>query len=379
MLLRHTVPGEQSLIAIKSGARVGRSPVSVAEMQSFFEEGGYRDSSLWLTFGYEHIADRPPRWMQSSNLYQSSFPVSDLNNPDSPALPIYWDEALAFTRWASRRSGLNLDLPSLDVLRDAYSEGVIENHFEEWTGILDDGFHVSDRGRYGTNEATSAPNRDWLNNTDFVIRTTRGRDRRTSATIEGSSIGFRIAIRPLIVTPRIRLVDVTPQVIHWLRQDPAAMSHLSASAFEHLVANRLEKLGMGVKLLGRPYKKDGGIDLIAWPERTKSLPFLLAAQVKHHSTGRKVGVATVRDTLGLASHAPFNAGLIVTNTDFSLDAKFLAERHSHLMRLRGFEDLVRWLRDEFEPDLEWRELPTKIEVAPGLVIDLTDNSGKQLT
>ena len=66
----------------------------------------------------------------------------------------------------------------------------------------------------------------------------------------------------------------------------------------------------------------------------------------------------------------FNAGLLVTNTSFTPDAEWVAERRALLMRLRDFEDLARWLRDEYPREAEWREIPAEIEMCPGVVIKL---------
>jgi hypothetical protein len=39
-----------------------------------------------------------------------------------------------------------------------------------------------------------------------------------------------------------------------------------------------------------------------------------------------------------------------------------------LVRLRGFEDIQRWLVDNFAADEEWREMPETIELAPGVIV-----------
>ena len=38
------------------------------------------------------------------------------------------------------------------------------------------------------------------------------------------------------------------------------------------------------------------------------------------------------------------------------------------MRLRDLQDLRRWLKDDFDNEFEWREIPDRIVLAPGVEI-----------
>jgi len=53
---------------------------------------------------------------------------------------------------------------------------------------------------------------------------------------------------------------------------------------------------------------------------------------------------------------PFNAGFVVTNTTFSPDAEWYAREHAKLIRLRGFDDIRRWVCGNFTDEAEWREV-----------------------
>jgi len=61
---------------------------------------------------------------------------------------------------------------------------------------------------------------------------------------------------------------------------------------------------------------------------------------------------------------------LVTNTEFTKDARWIAEqeRNRVFLRLRDFQDLKNWLEDNFWNETEWREIPEKIILAPGIVI-----------
>ncbi len=168
----------------------------------------------------------------------------------------------------------------------------------------------------------------------------------------------------------VSLKDFTPQYLTWLDQDPARIASLTTEKFQYLIADRLEKWGLAVEFVGNVYRKDGGIDIIASP-RT-GVPFLVAVQVKHHRTNRSTAVGSVRDFHGslVSGGSPFHIGLIVTNTTFSPDAQWFADQNSKLIRLRDLQDLRRWLKDDYENEFEWREIPSKVKLAPGVEIEI---------
>jgi hypothetical protein len=111
--------------------------------------------------------------------------------------------------------------------------------------------------------------------------------------------------------------------------------------------------------------------LIAVPKIRSLGAFLLAGQVKHHRLGARTGRAPV-DRLLSWKDSPFRLGLLVTNTRFTRDALWAAseERAKHFLRLRDFDDLKRWLRDNFWSEEDWEEIPDRINLAPGLTVDI---------
>ena len=174
-----------------------------------------------------------------------------------------------------------------------------------------------------------------------------------------------------LLCPQVELVDFNPSIIGWLSDDPNRLRDLSPEAFENLICNRLDAMSFGLSRVGASaYRKDGGIDIVAWP-RNSVVPYLIAVQVKHTSSPkRKIGPAPVRDLLGAIQMHGFNAGFLVTNTTFTPDARWVAEQRSMLLRLRDVRDLRRWLREEYLRDEEWRDIPEEIVVCPGVSIKL---------
>jgi hypothetical protein len=130
-------------------------------------------------------------------------------------------------------------------------------------------------------------------------------------------------------------------------------------------------MGFGVKQVGgHTYRKDGGIDIVAWPKQPE-FPFFMAVQAKyHHSPKYKTGSPAIRDLISVVQNFPFHAGVLVTNTTFTPDAKWFAKQHSSIIRLRDIQDIRRWLENNFLDEYDWREIPEKIEVCPGIIIEI---------
>ncbi|MFZ0051680.1 MAG: restriction endonuclease [Desulfobaccales bacterium] len=171
--------------------------------------------------------------------------------------------------------------------------------------------------------------------------------------------------------PRVELVDISPQILHLLSEEPERLRDATPAFFEDLICNRLEAMGYNFERVGASvFGKDGGVDILAWP-RANVVPCLMAVQVKHTALiNRKMGPQPVRDLLGAVHTHGFNVGLLVTNTTFTPDALWVAEKRPFLIRLRDFEDLRKWLKDDFLQEHEWRDLPSQIELCPGVFIKL---------
>ncbi|HEX6099573.1 MAG TPA: restriction endonuclease [Thermoanaerobaculia bacterium] len=177
---------------------------------------------------------------------------------------------------------------------------------------------------------------------------------------------------PALLEPlRVELVSISSVLWQQLQADASTMHHLSPAEFEELICDRLFAMGFEPKRVGATNARDGGVDIIFWPRTSVPFPFLGAAQVKHRQNPRrKESSATVRDFAAAISGHPFNAGLLVSNTSFSADAEWFARERAKLVRLRGFDDIRRWLLGKFDDDAEWREIPRCIQLCPGVIVDI---------
>ena len=169
----------------------------------------------------------------------------------------------------------------------------------------------------------------------------------------------------------VTVVDVSAQLLELLKKEPDQLARITPEQFERVVADRLDHMGYDVKLTGSTTARDGGIDLVAVPKQRTLGTFLLAGQVKHHRTSLKTGREAV-DRLLAWQGGIFRLGLLVTNTSFTKDAIWVAseDRNKNFLLLRDFEDLKRWLQDNFWSKEEWREVPDEIVLAPGVVVQV---------
>jgi hypothetical protein len=168
----------------------------------------------------------------------------------------------------------------------------------------------------------------------------------------------------------IEIVPFADILISRLRDDPALVHTLTADQFEELICDRLAAMGLEPRRIGRYNQRDGGIDVLFWPKAPRSFPFLGAAQIKHRTLRRNVGPSVVREFSATIANQCINAGIIVTNALFTADAHWFAREHAKLLRLRDFEDIKRWIYDDFTSNHEWREIPSSIVLAPGLRVEI---------
>lgn len=185
-------------------------------------------------------------------------------------------------------------------------------------------------------------------------------------------LGFELTRNGFLRFPAlIEVADITPQIIQLLGENPERIRELSPDKFEDLICNRLDGIGFDLERVGsNAFQKDGGIDIIAWP-RSVTVPFLMAVQVKHTTSAhRTIGPGPVRELMGAVEMHNLNVGMLVTNTTFTPDARWAAQQRPFLMRLRDIEDLQRWLRGEDVLERGWQDIPSEIQVCPGVIVKL---------
>jgi len=166
------------------------------------------------------------------------------------------------------------------------------------------------------------------------------------------------------------IVDISPEILKMLADDPQLLFELNPKTFETLVCNRLEAMGYVVHQVGSStFAKDGGIDILAASK--EGIPYLIGVQAKHTTLPtKKIAPPVIRELAGAVGTHGLNAGLLVTNTTFTPDARWFAAQRPFLCQLRDFEDLSNWLKDNFLSELAWRRLPKEIQLYPGVAVKL---------
>jgi hypothetical protein len=91
---------------------------------------------------------------------------------------------------------------------------------------------------------------------------------------------------------------------------------------------------------------------------------------------KKIEPEVVRGLSGVLQDPWFQIGMVVTNTSFTPDAEWFARQQRPLIKLCGMQDLKRWIASEFTDEAEWREMPRKIELCPGVTVDLPRRFGR---
>lgn len=168
------------------------------------------------------------------------------------------------------------------------------------------------------------------------------------------------------LTPRG--LDIRNQLIPRIQKDWELIYSLSPDEFEQLVQDRLLYSGMQAFRTGRTNRKDGGVDIVFWI--AGALPILGVVQVKHHcSPAVKTGADAVRDLAGVMLAHRFNVAFLVTNTEFTADAKAFAHENPTRIQLRDGRDVKQWIDGVFALET-WQSETIKLKLCPGTTFDI---------
>lgn len=74
----------------------------------------------------------------------------------------------------------------------------------------------------------------------------------------------------------VELVEFSNALLAWFLEDMERLKQLPPDKFQYLIADRLENIGLNVQLGGDVYRKDGGVDIIAYPNSGCVFPRLFS-------------------------------------------------------------------------------------------------------
>jgi hypothetical protein len=141
----------------------------------------------------------------------------------------------------------------------------------------------------------------------------------------------------------LAVAGVTDELIRYLAGNPSATREMDPRKFEELVAELFARGGWEVTLT--PQTRDGGVDIYA--VRKSGLGSLLyLVECKRLNPPSKVGLHVVQRLHGVVSSKKATAGVVVTTTDYSLDAVKWVNKETlqHRISLEAYFDFLRWLR-----------------------------------
>lgn len=124
------------------------------------------------------------------------------------------------------------------------------------------------------------------------------------------------------------------------KEDPRIILSFSPREFEEMVCELLDKQGYDVKLTKQT--RDGGKDIIV-VQKSILGEFCIYVECKKYDTSRPISVSLVRELYGTVMVDNATAGMIITTSRFTKDAKEYTEQIKHRMTLKDYNDLVQEL------------------------------------
>lgn len=124
------------------------------------------------------------------------------------------------------------------------------------------------------------------------------------------------------------------------KEKPQTIHNFSPREFEEFVCELLDKQGYSVKLTKQT--RDGGKDIIVIQKSILG-EFCIYVECKKYDESRPISVGLVRELYGTVMVDNATAGMIITTSYFSKDAKEYTEQIKHRMTLKDYNDLVQEL------------------------------------
>ncbi len=177
-------------------------------------------------------------------------------------------------------------------------------------------------------------------------------------------------------TPHVYFIDLTPDILNLLNIDYKEMSQILPEDLEKLILDRFIAMNFDAHRIIENCTKDVRIEIVFSPQKISTIPFLGVIQVIYNHISK---FRNVKGVGGFTGDLPFLfiSYLIVTNTIIKLDPLWLTEqKESHLL-LRNEYRIKDLLKSNYKKELEWREIPSRIEITQGEFVDLT--IGKLIT
>lgn len=146
--------------------------------------------------------------------------------------------------------------------------------------------------------------------------------------------------KPPKIISDIKVINAS--LIDKVQRNPSFIYSMSSRQFEEFVADLFERDGYRVSLTKQTH--DGGKDMFV-VENSRLGKFVYYVECKKHSAVRPVGVRLVRELYGTVIADRATAGLLVTSSYFSDEAKEFTEQIRTQLSLMEFVDLKNWVSE----------------------------------
>lgn len=141
-----------------------------------------------------------------------------------------------------------------------------------------------------------------------------------------------------VVQPKI--VTASENIVQNLKNRPNDIYRISPRSFEELIAELLDDMGWDVHLTTQT--RDGGRDILAYLN-TDIGKILCLVEAKRYGRDKPVGVSVIRNLYGTLCDEQANNAMLVTTSYFTSDARNFRARHSYMLSLKEYDDVVAWI------------------------------------
>ena len=158
----------------------------------------------------------------------------------------------------------------------------------------------------------------------------------------GINFGSNIVLpdKELIIPSRDIITGVTiinDSLLQRVKDDPNIIYNMSSREFEEMVCELLDKQGYDVKLTKQT--RDGGKDIIVVQNSVLG-EFCIYVECKKYDMSNPISVKLVRELYGTVMADNATAGMIITTSYFTKDAKEYQNKIKHRMTLKDYNDLI---------------------------------------
>lgn len=153
--------------------------------------------------------------------------------------------------------------------------------------------------------------------------------------------------KPTLWVPEL-IIPIQAQLLALIQKDPALVFNITPRQFEEIIAELFDAKGFSIELTKQT--RDGGRDIIAIHE-TMNTRLKLLIECKRWAPANKVSLSVVQRLYGVKTAEAASKAILVTTSSFSAPARQFASDHFWELDLKGYNDIMKWIREYTYPTL----------------------------